>query len=70
MTDDIKHALFMYSPRPDYEILKQCQKCYGTGWYPEVVAGTEDDYIPDYNERYCDCEAGKWCRIRDGAKLP
>lgn len=29
------------------------------GWYPEIVPGTEDDYIPDSRERYCDCEAGR-----------
>jgi len=45
----------------------ECDKCYGRGWFPETVAGTENDYIPDYNERYCDCDAGKRLRVRDGA---
>lgn len=44
-----------------------CDECYGRGWFPETVAGTEDDYIPDYNEKYCDCEAGKRLRVKDGA---
>jgi hypothetical protein len=45
-----------------------CQKCYGRGWYSTVVPGTEDDYIPDFRETYCelDCDAAKRVRQRDG----
>lgn len=49
-----------------WQVEPECDKCYGAGNYPEVVPGTEDDYIPDFNERYCDCEAGRWRRVYDG----
>ena len=42
-----------------------CEKCYGRGWYAEVTPETEDDEIPDYKERYCDCAAGKRRRELD-----
>lgn len=45
-----------------------CGKCFGRGWYPETVKGTEEDYIPDYREAYCDCERGDLSRKRDGAQ--
>ncbi len=69
--------LFRYSPQPrkenaplSHRWFVDCKECYGYGWFAETVPGTENDYIPDYNERYCDCEAGKWRRIYDGAELP
>ncbi len=69
-------SYWMYSPQPPRKptpgLTKfwqvNCDVCYGAGWFTEVVAGTEYDYIPDYNEKYCDCEAGKWRRIKDGAE--
>lgn len=33
--------------------------CDGRGWKYEVRPGTENDYIPDAIEVYCDCEAGQ-----------
>lgn len=39
-----------------------CGRCHGSGWYPHVLA--DDDYL----EAYCDCEAGKRLRERDGGK--
>jgi hypothetical protein len=42
-----------------------CDRCYGRGWYPEAVPGTENDYIPDERERYCACPRGEW-RMRRG----
>lgn len=70
-------AIMMYSPMPPPARRGglsmcwgvACDHCDGMGWYPEAVPGTEDDYIPDCRERYCDCEAGKWRRIRDGGEL-
>lgn len=45
-----------------------CARCFGIGWWAEVVPGTENDYIPDYRERYCDdCPAGDRLRRHDGA---
>lgn len=38
---------------------KSCDQCHGRGWYPDAVAGTENDYIPDMMERYCTCVAGE-----------
>lgn len=36
-----------------------CSRCHGHGWYTETIEGTENDPVPDYRERYCDCEDGK-----------
>lgn len=38
---------------------KEYPCCDGRGWKHEVVPGTEDDYIPDFKEAYCDCECGE-----------
>jgi hypothetical protein len=64
---------WLYSPQPPQSphralsmMWRVACDCLGLGWGAEVVAGTEDDYIPDYNEKYCDCEAGRWRRIHDG----
>jgi hypothetical protein len=69
-------ALFMYSPQPPQaaRVLSlrwavECGKCYGAGWYPETPPGfDDDDDHGNYDERYCDCEAGKWRRIHDGTE--
>jgi hypothetical protein len=68
---------WLYSPQPPQSPCRvlsaiwdvRCDSCYGAGWFCETVPGTENDYIPDYNEKYCDCEAGKWRRIKDGVAL-
>lgn len=65
---------WLYSPRPPQSAhralsllwVSKCERCCGAGWFAEVVPGTENDFAPDYNERYCDCEAGRWRRIADG----
>jgi hypothetical protein len=67
-------ALFMYSPQPrpsPRRVLSMvwtvaCVRC--AGWFPEIVPGTENDFVPDFNEHYCACEAGKWRRIKDDPK--
>jgi hypothetical protein len=65
---------WLYTPRPPQSPNRaislwwdtRCPNCFGQGWFAEVVAGTEDDYIPDHRERFCDCEAGRWRRVADG----
>ncbi len=36
----------------------ECQ-CYGRGWYPEMIPGSDTDY----RERYCSCPRGTRLRI-------
>ncbi len=44
----------------------KCQRCYGRGWYPEVMNPEEPNpYNHDEGERYCDCAAGDKLRLRD-----
>lgn len=36
-----------------------CGKCFGKGYFLEVIPGTDNDYpSPDYSEKYCDCSWG------------
>jgi hypothetical protein len=44
-----------------------CGRCYNKGYIYVTVSGTEDEYIPDFDEMYCYCSAAMKLRIRDGA---
>ena len=49
-----------------YEKYKGCKKCYGKGWYAEMVPDQpEDEPYPDWREKYCDCPAGDLRRDDD-----
>lgn len=48
-----RHCAHRYMSPPE-----SCEKCNGRGWHYEARPGTENDYIPDAIEVYCDCEAG------------
>lgn len=45
-----------------------CERCGGTGLGYHITPGTEDDYIPDYNECYCkaECHEGQLRRYLEG----
>jgi hypothetical protein len=43
-----------------------CERCHGRGWFDEVEPGTENDYIPGFREKYCDCPAGDRRMVADG----
>jgi hypothetical protein len=49
-------------PARDYKL---CEKCGGAGWYHAPREGTEEDYLPDIVEKYCDCPYGERAKETD-----
>lgn len=46
---------------------EECSECFGRGFYYEVIDGTVEVYVQDYNEVYCSCKKGDRLRVRDGS---